>query len=448
MTSPRRFLLPVLLAGLFAAACSSSASTDVTSPVPNDTPEAAESLDSNDPTPAPTVTPEVEASPETEITPEPEPTVDEPEPTSTPEPAPTPVPEALSVESVVLEFTTVIETSSVPLAMAAHPDGESLLVAEKGGAVRRWLPQPDSTYERVDPPVVDLSDRVSSGNEQGLLGLAVAPAGDFLYLVYTDTGGDNQLAEFTIDGTDERELLVVPQPFANHNGGHIEFGPDGYLYYGLGDGGAGGDPFDTGQDRSDLLGSILRIAPNPGGDSYAIPSDNPFLDEAAARPEVWAYGLRNPWRFSFDPANGDLWIADVGQEEIEEIDWLPAEGDDLGAGAGANLGWPAFEGTVPYRSASAPDAIDPIHQYNHDVGCSVTGGHVARGNHPDIEGVYLFGDYCSRTVFGLIDDNNGAVTSVGAIGSVGGGLVSFGRGHDGELFVMLDSGEVQRITLA
>lgn len=360
---------------------------------------------------------------------------------------PTPPPDATSLAGVTVELTTVIELDGRPVAVVAHPDGESLLVAEQRGVVRHWLPQPDGTFEAAGDPIIDVGDRISTGNEQGLLSLALHPDATHLYATYTDTDGANHLIETGLDGSGEREVLVVDQPFANHNGGHLVFGPDGNLYYGLGDGGGGGDPLGTGQDRSDLLGSILRLDPRPDGDApYGIPADNPFVDDDGARPEIWVYGVRNPWRFDFDPATGDLWVADVGQNEIEEVDHLPA-GDAVTGGRGANLGWSAFEGTVPFSSTSAPDAIDPVHQYDHSEGCSVTGGPVVRANDPALEGVYLFGDYCSGTIWGLVGGADADV-EVAALGTVGSGLVSFAHGHAGEVFVLVEGGTVQRLTVA
>jgi glucose/arabinose dehydrogenase len=417
------------------ASCTTEAPTDSALPpdVPTTTPVAEEAV----PTTAPTIEdpPAPQPSPPAGVTP-------------TAEPTPAPPTPATSLDGLALAFDTVIDLDDVPLAVAPHPDGESLIVAEKSGVLARWTPQPDGTYDRAEPALLDLRGRTSTGNEQGLLGLAVAPDGRYLYIVYTDLDGSNRLVELTIDGTERRELLVVQQPFPNHNGGHLAFGPDGYLYYGLGDGGSAGDPLATGQDPSDLLGSILRIAPDPDGDTYAIPADNPFVDRTDARAEVFAYGLRNPWRFSFDPATGDLWIGDVGQGSIEEVDLLRRL-DGTAAGSGANLGWSAFEGTVPFGVGNPTDAVEPISQYTHDEGCSITGGVVARGTDPALEGVYLYADYCRRWIRGLIvSDGSVDVVSEAELGSVESNPVSFGVGHAGQVFVLLESGEIQRITVS
>ena len=200
---------------------------------------------------------------------------------------------------------------------------------------------------------------------------------------------------FGDDGADpasERGVLFVDQPFSNHNGGALAFGPDGYLYVGLGDGGSAGDPMGNAQSLSTLLGKLLRISPRPSkGEPYAIPPDNPFVGRDGARPEIWAYGLRNPWRFSFDTATGDLWIGDVGQNAWEEIDLEPA-----GSDGGSNFGWDRLEGTHPFEGSPAPDSIAPVFEYAHgDGSCSVTGGYVYRGERiPTLAGAYLFGDYC------------------------------------------------------
>jgi glucose/arabinose dehydrogenase len=208
-----------------------------------------------------------------------------------------------------------------------------------------------------------------------------------------------------------RSTVIMIDDFApNHNGGGLLFGPDGYLYYSMGDGGGGGDPRGNGQNTTDLLGNILRIDPlHPSdGKPYSIPSDNPFADGKGGAPEVYVYGLRNPWRFSFDRSTKDMWIADVGQNQWEEIDRLPA-----GHIAGANLGWSAFEGTHKYSDAAAPDAVAPVHEYDHSTGgCAVTGGYVYRGAKiPDLVGIYLFVDYCGGAMQGLRIGSDGAATA-------------------------------------
>ncbi|HEX7148731.1 MAG TPA: PQQ-dependent sugar dehydrogenase, partial [Actinomycetota bacterium] len=212
-----------------------------------------------------------------------------------------------------------------PVAMAVRPGERTLYLVEQVGRVRAIR------GGRLDPtPVLDISEQVTAGGEQGLLGLAFSPDGRYLYLHYTDLSGDHQVSELTMDGQradpgSRRSVLRIDDPFGNHNGGQLAFGPDRRLYLAFGDGGGGGDPEGNGQSLDSLLGKILRIDPRPGGGQpYRVPSDNPFLDRDGARPEIWAWGLRNPWRFSFDAATGDLWIGDVGQNAYEEVDYQPA----------------------------------------------------------------------------------------------------------------------------
>jgi glucose/arabinose dehydrogenase len=283
----------------------------------------------------------------------------------------------------------------------AQPRGESrdLFVVEKTGrirVVRDGRPVPE--------PFLDLSAQVSTGGEQGLLSVAFAPdyrRSGLLYVDYTDADGDTRLVEYrrsdsnplVADPQSARLVLAVDQPYANHNGGLALFGPDRLLYVGLGDGGSANDPERRGQDRSTLLGKILRIDPRPSaGRPYAIPGSNPFVGTSGARPEIYAYGLRNPWRFSFDSSTGALAIGDVGQVEFEEVD-LVAQG----RGRGANFGWSAYEGLTRFNDdQEAPGAVPPVLVYTHDAGCSITGGYVVRDpSLPTLYGRYLYGDYCA-----------------------------------------------------
>jgi glucose/arabinose dehydrogenase len=346
----------------------------------------------------------------------------------------------LAAVHVHLEHVATLEQ---PLAMAVRPGDPALYVAEKGGlivAVRDGEVDPD--------PVLDLSGEVSSGSEQGLLGLAFAPEGSFLYVNYTDINGDTHVTEFVMrdgqaDPASRRDVLFVGQPFSNHNGGDLVFGPDGYLYVGLGDGGSGGDPYDNGQSLSTLLGKMLRIDPRPSGDRpYGIPPDNPFLSRSDARPEIWAYGLRNPWRYSFDRLTGDLWIGDVGQSSWEEVDVQPA-----GSGGGENYGWNRMEGSHPYGDARPPDdAVPPVFEYSHDSGgCVVTGGYVYRGEAiPDLYGAYVFADFCLGQLEAL-RLRDGRVTDHRFLGPVVPALSSFGEDASGELYAMSLDGGVSKL---
>jgi hypothetical protein len=349
-----------------------------------------------------------------------------------------------------------VATLQDPIALAQRPGTDDLYVAEKAGTVRRiTIVAPDDgddglpTYRLDRDPVLDISDDVVDEGEQGLLGLAFSSDGRHLYLDYTRTGdGDTIVEEVDLSGgargtadADRRVLLHVAQPAANHNGGQLVLGPDGYLYVGLGDGGGAGDPDDTGQDPRDLLGSILRI--DPEGPN---PSGNPFPASGGQSP-VWLYGARNPWRFTFDRSTGDLWVADVGQGEWEEVDLLPAT-DGRNAGRAANLGWSEMEGTHPFEGGeNPPDAVLPIYEYGHaDGGCSITGGYRYRGTAvPDLVGVYLFADFCRDTVEGLQLDDAGAVVGHRAWALAADQVQSFGEDADGELYVLQAGGQVSRI---
>jgi glucose/arabinose dehydrogenase len=295
----------------------------------------------------------------------------------------------------------------------------------------------------LDTPFLDIADRVgSNGNEQGLLGLAFHPAyqenGRF-FVNYTDTRGDTVIARFQVssdpnlaDPNSEVRLLGYDQPFPNHNGGVMAFGPDGYLYIGSGDGGAAGDPFGNAQNTGVLLGKILRLDVD-SGEPYAVPPDNPFGNE------VWAYGLRNPWRMSFDQATGSLYIGDVGQGEWEEIDFLPA-----GSPGGANFGWDHREGAHDYQGGGPQGMLDPVAEYSHpEGGCSVTGGYVYRGSMPEWSGIYLYGDYCTGIIWGLIQ-NNGAWQSR-LLFDVDVTITSFGQDENGEIYLVSDNGGIFRL---
>ena len=344
---------------------------------------------------------------------------------------------------VILVKVAVLEQ---PLAIAIRPHDPALYVAEKTGrviAIRRGHVDPD--------PVHDLSREVSLGGEQGLLGAAFSPDGVFLYVDYTDVNGDTHVAEFAMRGGradvgSRREVLFVAQPYTNHNGGGLVFGPDGYLYIGLGDGGSGGDPHRNGQSLSTLLGKIVRISPRPSGDRpYTIPPDNPFVDDAGARPEIWAYGLRNPWRFSFDRMNGDLWIGDVGQSAWEEVDVQP--GDSRG---GENYGWNVMEGNHDYGDAlGTPEMVPPVHEYSHDEGgCVVTGGYVYRGRAiPALLGAYVFGDFCGGRLE-AIRVADGHVVEHRFLGPAVQNLSSFGQDASGELYALSLSGVVYELSPA
>ncbi len=334
---------------------------------------------------------------------------------------------------------TEVASATNPTAGAAGPGG-TVWIAERAGTVRVL------SDGGLGEPVLDISDETTTDGERGLLGLAFDPDLAHLYISFTDLEGTSTIDEFAVqDGTVQqdtrRTVLTQEQPETNHNGGDIKFGPDGYLYVAFGDGGGGGDPDGNGQKLDTLLGKLLRIDPQ-GGDPYAIPEDNPFAGDPDARGEIWSYGLRNPWRFSFDAGSGDLLIGDVGQSEWEEIDWAPADSK-----GGENYGWSQMEGTHPFRGGTEPDNhVPPVHEYDRTgLGCSVTGGYVYRGEAvEDLVGQYVYSDYCDGTLRSL-EIENGAVTGENDLGVNGGEVVSFAQDADGELYVLAIGGTVSRV---
>lgn len=330
-------------------------------------------------------------------------------------------------------------TSGLTRPVNLQADGSGrLFVLEKAGRIRVL-----QNGQLLDQPFLDISNRVgSSGNEQGLLGLAFHPQyaqnGRF-FVNYTDNNGDTVIARYQVssdpnvaDPNSEVKLLGVDQPFANHNGGVLAFGPDGYLYAGLGDGGSQGDPYGNAQNTKVLLGKILRLDVG-SAEPYAVPSDNPFGNE------VWAYGLRNPWRLSFDKLTGDLYIGDVGQNTWEEIDYLPK-----GSAGGTNFGWNLREGAHDYNSSASSDLTEPVAEYSHqEGGCSVTGGYVYRGSMPEWNGIYLYGDYCTGIIWGLIHSNDGWQKQL--LFDTDFTITSFGQDENGEVYLVSDNGGVYRL---
>lgn len=320
-----------------------------------------------------------------------------------------------------------------PLYLTHAGDGSGrLYVAEKGGRIRVI-----EDGRPLDEPLLDISDLISEGAEQGLLGLAFAPdfsrSGRF-YVDYTDDSGDTVIARYRASGRTgsvrEDVVLTVDQPFPNHNGGQLEFGRDGYLYVGLGDGGSAGDPRGNAQDPRSLLGKILRIDVS-GAKGYTVPEDNPFAGTPGARGEVWDLGLRNPWRFSFDGKTGELYIADVGQDAWEEIDVEPPDS------GGYNYGWNRYEGSHPFGDGPRGPGRSawPAVEYNHSVGQSVTGGYVWRVDPASrLDGVYLYADYVSGAVRGLRRDSGFWRTRT--LLDTGLGISSFGVDEDGRVYVL------------
>lgn len=361
------------------------------------------------------------------------------------------------LDGLQLKLATIAEEIDRPIDLAFAPGSRDLWVASKGGEITKVLARENRSgrigYELDWRPTLDLTDVVNDeGSEQGLLGIAIPRDGRYLYASYTDESGALVVDRYTISSTrttidddTRKEIIRVPQPAGNHNGGAIRFGPDGFLYVGLGDGGGAGDPDGNGQNTTTLLGSILRLEVDTDA-AYDIPPGNPFAESAGAA-EIHLYGVRNPWRFSFDRETGDLWIGDVGQDTWEEIDLLPA---GAGMGRGANLGWNQREGLEPFGGGTSPDgAIEPIHTYGRDDGaCSVTGGHVYRGSViPQLVGTYLYADYCQGGIRALVLSQGEVVEDRNLeIGIVPNSLGSFGEGPDGEIYVLsLAEGRVLRI---
>jgi len=328
-----------------------------------------------------------------------------------------------------------------PVHLAAPVGDPRLFVVEQEGRIRIVR---DETL--VEQPFLDISHRVASGGERGLLSVAFHPdfkANGSLFVNFTDLDGTTRIERYQVssdpdiaDPQSSSLLLSIEQPYANHNGGHLLFGPDGYLYVGVGDGGRGGDPLGSGQDRETLLGTILRLDVD-GALPYGIPPDNPWADHASFRPEIWAWGLRNPWRLAFDAPADLLYVADVGQNSREEVNVVAA------GAAGLNFGWNTMEGTDCFERAtcSQDGLVLPAVEYDHSSGCSVTGGEVYRGSRiPEVQGLYFYSDYCNGWLRSFRFENGVAVDhrewDVGAIGSV----VSFGTDGVGELYALSRAG--------
>jgi glucose/arabinose dehydrogenase len=320
---------------------------------------------------------------------------------------------------------------------SAHDGTGRLFVVEQAGRVKIVK---DGIVQPV--PFLDISGRVSCCGERGLLSIVFPPGPGpktFFFADYTDLNGDTTISRFSASGdvasaTSETPLLKIAQPFANHNGGQLAFGPDGYLYVGMGDGGSGGDPNNNGQNLGSLLGKILRIDVLGPASPYGIPPSNPFAGSSSARPEIWAYGLRNPWRFSFDRKTGDLYIGDVGQDSWEEVDFQVA-----GAEGGANYGWRLTEGNHCYNPASGCSFVGitrPVSEYDHSGGnCSITGGFVYRGNDfARLSGIYFYADYCSGRVWGLRNGASGWETQQLLV--PGYNFTSFGEDDGGEVYAV------------
>ena len=336
-------------------------------------------------------------------------------------------------------------TLDEPIDMAVAPGDDLVWIAERAGRVLRVDMERGEAVETI----LDITAETEAAGERGLLGIAVTDR--WLFANFTNLEGDTRVDAFERLGTGlsgrRRTILFQPQPFRNHNGGDLAVGPDGLLYVGFGDGGSGGDPLDAGQDPTTWLGAVLRIEPTPDGtEPYAVPAGNPFAGDdqsPAGRPEIFLTGVRNPWRFSFDRATGNLWIADVGQDRYEEVTVLLAAN---GGGLGANLGWRLREGLHSYAGDEPPGHADPVWEYSQDDGCSVTGGFVYRGTAiEDLYGAYVFGDYCTSRLWALqISTGEVEFRDLG-VEVPGGALASFGEDAQGELYTLSLNGQVARI---
>ena len=421
-------ILTCLLAVLVAGACSSGSGEQP-------------STDSSDATAIATPTPAV--------VPVPEPTA---EPVITFEPTATPAPTVTALPLAQLDLEPAFpELSFERMVVLTYADDgtERLFLVEQPGRIMVFENRADVEDASL---FLDIRERVSDrGNEEGLLGLAFDPefsANGYLYVYYSAASPRRSVvSRFSVssdglsgDPSSETVVLEVPQPFSNHNGGQILFGPDGYLYIGLGDGGSGGDPRNNGQNPGTLLGTILRIdvrALDEEG-TYRIPPDNPFVDGTGeARPEIWAYGLRNPWRFTFDRETGDLWAADVGQNRFEEVDVIKP---------GLNYGWNIMEGNECFGSSACDDGglEPPIFVYDRGGGCSVTGGYVYRGTRlPSLYGAYVYGDFCSGKIWALRMENGEVVEHIQLIDSRL-SIPSFAEDPTGEMLVLSFDGRIYK----
>ena len=356
----------------------------------------------------------------------------------------------LALPIAAQEIRTTQIASGIPLPSGIENAGDGsgrLFFVQQNGIIRVFR-----NGALVQQPFLDIRTKTTGSGERGLLGLAFPPGyaqKQRFYVDYTNLRGDTVIAQYrttsnpdVADPASETILLTIPQPFENHNGGQVRFGPDGYLYVGMGDGGSGGDPQKNGQNLNALLGKILRIDVENSPGTIVIPPSNPFVNTAGARPEIWALGMRNPWRFSFDRATGDLWIADVGQETYEEINFQPAA-----SRGGENYGWNIMEGMHCFGTAicSTANFTLPVWEYTHASGCSISGGFMYRGNgSPGLRGLFLYADYCSGTIWAL--DHAGGKWSSRILLSSGFGVTTFGEDEAGELYIANQTnGTIHRI---
>ena len=355
------------------------------------------------------------------------------------------LPQSLMAEEPQLQFTQVSTLPGIVDITNAGDGSDRIFLVEQAGRI--FILKNGQTLVE---PFLDFRNWVMSFGEQGLLSLAFAPdykSSGYFYIWYSDNDGPMVLSRIKVSGNpdvanrdSEEKLLVVEQPFANHNGGRLQFGPDGMLYLGLGDGGGSNDPQKLAQNGNTLLGKLIRIDVDPANDTYVIPPDNPFVGDAGFKDEIWALGLRNPWKISFDSKTGDLYIADVGQAMLEEVNFQLA-----GSFGGENYGWSIMEASrCTISNCDQTGLIQPVTEYTHTDGCSITGGEVYRGNaYPNLSGTYLYGDYCSGKIWGL--DRVGPNWSSTLLTETDFSITTFGMAEDRSLYLASDPGGIYLI---
>ncbi len=436
---PLPTIVPVQPTGTSTPAATLSATISPTEPLPTVTTSSTPAQESNGDTLPSTSTPPAS-------TPTPSST-NTPMPTATLSPT---TPSTLPLDTIELKLNQIAEGFTRPVFLTPAGDGSNrLFVVEQAG---RIFIMTDGTVNTT--PFLDIVSLVGSdANEQGLLSMAFHPDyadNGLFFLNYTNKAGHTVIARYqvsdnpdTADPDSSQILLTINQPFANHNGGQIAFGPDGYLYVGMGDGGAANDPKNNGQTLTTMLGKILRLDIDHA-DPYGVPENNPFVNAGEARPEIWSYGWRNPWRFSFDPANGDMYVADVGQNQFEEVHVEATQ-----TGGGQNYGWRLMEGLHCFNPKDCDpttlDVVLPLAEYDHQQGCSITGGYVYRGTRlPALAGLYLYGDYCSGTLWGLRREANGEWSQAEML-STDLTISSFGQDEAGELYLVNHKGHIFQI---